>query len=99
MQEFVGKRVAANYWRGRESVGGKLGFDKTGMTFDSHALNFQTGSQRIDYRDIVALEPHRTLGIVNNGLTVRTADGAEHRFVINRRRQVIDFLNAQKVIR
>ncbi len=92
MRDFVGEQISANYWRGKESVGGKLSFDETGMTFTSHAFNFQTGSSRIEYRDIVGLEPHRTLGIVNNGLTVRAHDGTEHRLVINRRRHVIDFL-------
>lgn len=95
MPDFEGRRIAANLWRGREAVGGKLGFDKTGMTFDSHAVNVQTGSTRIEYGTIVGLDTHRTFGLINNGLTVRTSDGAEHRFVVNKRSQVIDFLNTR----
>lgn len=95
MHDYTGEKVAANYWRGAEALGGKLRFDETGMTFDSHRFNIQTGSTRIEYRDIAGLTTYRTFGLVNNGLTVRTKDGTAHRFVLNRRGRVIEFLTSR----
>lgn len=95
MRDFTGQRISANLWRGREAVGGKLGFDTTGMTFEAHSINVHTGTTRIEYRDIAGLDTHRTLGIINNGLAVRLTDGTEHRFVLNKRSTVIEFLTTR----
>ena len=93
MKNYIGQSILANYFRGAEAVGGKIHFDEYGMTFRSHAFNFQTGDTRIDYRDIASVGTRNTLGLVPNGLSVFTKDGFEHKFVIYHRKAVIEFLN------
>lgn len=78
MKNYIGKNILANYFRGAEAVGGKIYFDEVGMTFKSHAFNFQVGDTRIEYRDIVRAGPRNTMGIVPNGLSVFTRDRYEH---------------------
>lgn len=65
------------------------------MTFRSHSLNIQTGETRILYADIVRISKRNTLGIVPNGISVFDRNGFEHKFVINRREQVIQFLQSK----
>lgn len=92
MKEYTGTSIAANYFRGFEGVGGKLIFDETGMTFQSHAFNIQSGQTRIQYDQIRSVAKRNTLGIVPNGMSVFTIDGFEHKFVIYHREDVIAFL-------
>lgn len=93
--DYSGKHIAANYFRGVEAVGGKIYFDETGLTFKSHAINIQTGETRIEYEKISEVVKRNTLGIVPNGISIFTKDGFEHKFVINNRSKVIDFLNGK----
>lgn len=65
------------------------------MIFKSHALNIQTGEQVIAYAHIFKIAKRNTLGIVPNGISVFTEDGIEHKFVINNRDDVIEFLNSK----
>lgn len=65
------------------------------MIFTSHALNIQTGNTRIEYSQIVRLAKRNTLGIVPNGLSIFTKDNFEHKFVINNRQSVIEFLQSR----
>ncbi len=92
MKEYTGQSIVANYFKGIEAVGGKLFFDETGMTFKSHALNIQSGETRIQYDQISRISKRNTLGIVPNGMSVFTANGFEHKFVINHREDIIAFL-------
>jgi len=95
MRNYVGDSIAANFFRGVESVGGKIYFDETGFTFKSHRFNLQKGETRIDYPSIILIKRRNTLGIVPNGISVFTEGGFEHKFVINNREEVIEFLTAQ----
>ena len=95
MKNLIGSSIPANYFRGAESVGGKLLFDETGMTFSSHSFNVRTGETRIDYADVSLVRGRNTLGIVPNGVSVFTQDGFEHRFVVNGRDDVMAFITAQ----
>ena len=91
MRNYQGTTIPANYYRGWEAVGGKLIFDDFGMTFNSHALNIQTGSTRIEYRDIEHAMPKGFL----TGLSVYTKDGTEHKFVVYHRKALAEFLNSK----
>lgn len=96
MKDYVDKSIAANYFRGTEAVGGKIYFDKTGMTFKSHMFNIQRGETRIEYCEIDSVAKRNTLGIIPNGMLILTRDGFEHKFVINSRTKVIEFIS-QKI--
>ena len=85
-------KVAANLFRGPEAVGGHLFFDENEMVFTSHALNIQTGETRIAYADIAAVEKRNTLGLVPNGICVRTKDFAAFNFVLWNRKEIIPFI-------
>ncbi|MBQ3490464.1 MAG: hypothetical protein IJA86_07735 [Clostridia bacterium] len=93
MKDYRGKSVLANYYRGIEAVGGKLLFDASGMTFQSHAFNVQIGEIRIEYRDIMKAQVRGSL----TGISVFTKDSVEHKFVVYHRTDVIDFLNRMAV--
>ncbi len=93
--EYSGKSILANYFRGMEAVGGKIYFDDKGFTFKSHAVNIQTGDTRIEYIQIDYIKKRNTLGIVPNGISIFTKDGLEHKFVINSRKQVIEYIQSK----
>ena len=95
MRNLLGTSIPANYFRGAEVVGGKLLFDETGMTFQSHGFNVSTGETRIDYGEILLIKERNTLGIVRNGISVFTENGFEHKFVVNGREEIIEFLTMQ----
>ena len=95
MRNLIGSSIPANYFRGAEAVGGKLRFDETGMTFSSHGFNVSTGETRIDYADVVLVRGRSTLGIVRNGISVFTENGFEHKFVVNGREEIMEFMTAQ----
>lgn len=95
MRNLIGSSIPANYLRGAESVGGKLLFDETGMTFSSHNFNVRTGETRIAYIDVSLVRGRNTLGVVPNGISVFTQDGFEHRFVVGGRDEVMAFITAQ----
>ncbi len=92
MNDYIGKSINANYFRGIEAVGGKITFDEMGLVFKSHSFNLQTGETRIDYSQIRAINKRNTLGIVPNGIAIVTKDDINHKFVINNRNKVIRFL-------
>ena len=99
MNDYSGRSILANYFRGMEGVGGKLHFDEEGLTFVSHAFNIQTGETRIDYKQIKSVAKRNTLGIFPNGMSIFTNDGIEHKFVIYKRTVVIEFINQHIVPR
>lgn len=85
--------VAANLFRGAEAVGGKLTITDRRMLFHSHAFNLQTGSTEIVIENIQEVKKRNTWGIVPNGLSVRTKDGKEYKFVVWNRKKLIGFIN------
>jgi hypothetical protein len=95
VKDYIGNDISANYFRGIEAVGGKIHFDKTGLIFRSHAFNIQSGETRIEYSQITKITRRNTLGIVPNGISIFTKDNFEHKFVINNRNSVIEFLQSR----
>lgn len=74
--------VAANMFRGIESVGGRLSVTTQQLLFQPHALNIQSEPETILLSRIISVERCNTLGLVPNGMRVRCKDGAEYRFVV-----------------
>lgn len=95
MNDYTNSKIAANYFRGPEAVGGHIFFDENGMTFKSHSFNIQTGETRILYADIVKISKRNTLGLVPNGISVFDKSGFEHKFVIYHREQIIQYLQSR----
>ena len=95
MQDYIGQTIAASYFRGIESVGGKICFDDNGLNFQSHAMNIQRGDTRIEYSDVACLNKRNTLGFVPNGISILTKDGFEHKFIVNDRNSVLEFLHSK----
>ncbi len=86
------EKVAANYFRGNESVGGMLFFYQDRIIFKSHALNIQTGNTTLRYANMTETKEQKNLGI-SNGLLIYTTDGAEHRLVIHHRDEIKAFID------
>ena len=87
MKDFTGQSKMANYFRGIEAV------DK--LIFKSHVFNIQKGETEIKYSDIAEIQKRNTLLIAPNGISIVTKDGFKHKFVLNGRNKVIEFLNSK----
>ena len=90
--DYNGKTIVANYFKGVQSLGGKLTFDNEGISFKSHKLNIGNGEIRIEYSDIEKAEKRGFL----TGLNVTTKDGTLHKFVVYHRKDIIEYLESKK---
>lgn len=90
--EKVLKNVAANLFRGIEAVGGRMKITSQRVLFEPHEFNFQTKSAEILLEEITEVQKINTLGIVPNGLLIRTKTGEDYRFVVWKRKQLIALL-------
>jgi DnaJ-class molecular chaperone len=84
--------VAANLFRGIESVGGRLFLTPDTLLFKSHRFNLQTGETEIPMSDVREVTLKNTLGVVPNGLLVLTKDGKKYRFVVSGRQRIMEFI-------
>jgi hypothetical protein len=86
--------VAANLFRGPEAVGGRMQITTHRILFQPHAINIQKEPAEIDLKDVSEVGPRNTLGLVPNGLYVRTKDGTEYRFVVWGRGNLIKIIQS-----
>jgi hypothetical protein len=86
--------VAANLFRGAEAVGGRMQVTTHRILFKAHAINIQKEPAEIDLKEVVEVGKRNTLGLVPNGLYVRTKDGTEYRFVVWGRGNLIKIIQA-----
>lgn len=84
--------VAANLFRGWEAVGGRMKITDQRIFFEPHAVNIQTEVEEIPLNEVVEVTKRNTLGIVPNGLLVRTKSGREYKFVVWGRKRLIQLL-------
>ena len=89
-------RVRANLWRGREAVGGHLTVAGGKLSFRPHALNVQTQLLGLPLSQVAAVRAYRTFKLVPNGLAITTAGGAEYRFAVSHRKQVMAAIEAHR---
>ena len=80
-EEEMQFQTGANHFMGLEGVGGKLYLTNQRLVFKSHKLNFQKHELSILLSDISTVERYKTIGIIDNGLTV-TVGGKEEKFVV-----------------
>ena len=93
-EEVLIKTSAANMMRGWEGVGGRLFLTNRRLIFESHAINFQTGTSEIPLADVAGMEKGwaRFLGLplAPTSIAVKTLKGDESRFVVFGRQAWID---------
>lgn len=82
----------ANHFKGIESVGGKLYLTNKRLVFKSHKLNIQNHQLSILLTDIENIDRHKTLGLVNNGLSIKTSEGQTEKFVVEQIEKWINHL-------
>ncbi|MCO5287644.1 MAG: GRAM domain-containing protein [Chitinophagaceae bacterium] len=82
--------TGANHFKGAEAVGGKLYLTDKRLVFKSHKFNIQNHELSINLSDIDKVNRYKTLGLVNNGLSVTTIDNKTEKFVVQ---QIEEWLN------
>jgi hypothetical protein len=87
--------VAANLFRGIEAVGGRLKITSRRVVFEPHAFNLQKMSAEMFLSDIVEVSKRNTMGIVPNGLLIRTKAGVEYKFVVWQREKLIKIIQSK----
>jgi len=84
--------TGANHFKGAEGVGGKLYLTNKRLVFKSHKFNIQNHELSISLSDMDKVDRYKTLGLVNNGLTVTTTYNTIERFVVQQPGEWIDQL-------
>jgi hypothetical protein len=72
----------ANHFKGIEAVGGKLYLTNNRLVFQSHKLNIQNHQLSLGIADIQKVGRHKTMSIINNGLSVTSVNGSTEKFVV-----------------
>jgi len=82
--ESIKLYTPANHFKGLEGVGGILFLTNKRLYFKSHKINIQVHELTIPKENIKEAFKHKTLGIINNGLTVITSNGQKEKFVVEK---------------
>lgn len=78
----------ANHYLNGIAVGGNLYLTDNQLIFQTNILNFiQKHECIINLKDVTSIEFEKTLGMVNNGLLIRTENGLKEQFVVTNREQ------------
>ena len=91
---------AANHFLNGESVGGGLYLMNDKVLFKSHKLNIQNHELLLDINEVAEVHFYNTLGIIPNGLEIRTTNGKVEKFVVYKRKiwkQKIDKLGNNNI--
>ena len=75
-------KTGANHFKGAEAVGGKLYLTNKRLIFKSHKFNIQNHELSISLSNIEEVDRYKTLGMVNNGLSLTTIDNKIEKFVV-----------------
>jgi hypothetical protein len=75
-------QTGANHFKGAEGVGGKLYLTNKRLVFKSHKLNIQNHEFSTNLTDIEKVDRYKSLGVINNGLTITTKDKKVDNFVV-----------------
>jgi GRAM domain len=90
--EHVLFETPANHFKGVEGVGGKLYLTDRRLIFKSHKLNIQAHQLSVNLTDIKHVDRYKTLGVVNNGLSVTTTNNTTEKFVVEQVAEWIKYL-------
>jgi GRAM domain len=94
--EKIIKEDGANYFKGKEGVGGKLVLINNRLIFKSHKLNIQNHQDNFELQKIEKVEVTKTLGIFKNGLTIELRNKEMHKFVVDEPDEWINQIENQK---
>jgi len=74
------------------AIGGKLFLTEKRLIFNSHKFNLPNSTITIQLEDISEIIERKTIGIINNGLRIKTKNGLRYDFVVNDRNNWIEKL-------
>jgi len=99
--EKIIKSGPANFQKGIEQVGGKLYLTNDRIVFESHKLNFQSGTTQIKLEDISSVKKSWTkflgfIPLVPNSIKISTKEGKRFRFVLYGRSKWISAITKEK---
>lgn len=81
--ESVEYEAPANHFLNGEARGGRLYLTNRSLTFQPHGFNLQSTPVTIPRDEISGAQAGKTLGVIPNGLTVKTRAGAKDQFVVS----------------
>jgi hypothetical protein len=87
------KSGAANHFKNAEAVGGRLYLLNDRLTFKSHKLNLQNHELEIPLSHITQISTFNSLGIIPNGILIKTIDNQNFKFVVTGRKEWMEQLN------
>ena len=90
--EHILFETPANHFKKIEGVGGKLYLTNKRLIFKSHKLNIQNHQLYIQLTDVSNVDRYKTLGLVNNGLSITTIDNKIEKFVVEQVESWIKYL-------
>jgi phosphate/sulfate permease len=94
--ESVLFETPANHFKGIEAVGGRLYLTNKRLIFKSHKLNIQVHELSIDLGEIKSADRHKTLGLVNNGLSITTSQSVTEKFVVEQVEEWVNLLTVKR---
>jgi phosphate/sulfate permease len=89
------KYGAANHFKNAEAVGGRLYLLNDRLTFKSHKLNLQNHELEIPLKHIEKVSTFNSLGIIPNGIVIKTIDSQNFKFVVTGRKEWMELLHAK----
>lgn len=94
--ERIIKQAGANYFIGKEGVGGKLVLTDRRLMFKPHKFNVQKQQAEFQLTEIERLELARTLRFMRNGLSLETAGRGVHKFIVDEPHSWMETILQQK---
>lgn len=95
MKNFLNKSINANYFSDHGTLTGKLLFRKDGFLFNADNVNGTLQMNHILYSDLLSVEYKNTLGIVPNGLLIKTKNAVIYSYAMFDRKDVKAFLDSK----
>lgn len=77
-------QTPANHFKGAEGVGGSLCITDKRLLFKSHNLNIKNHELSISLLEIATVDRYKTLGLINNGISVHLANNSTEKFVVDK---------------
>jgi len=90
------KEGSANHFKNIEGVGGWIYLTNNRFIFKSHPINIQRHELTIPISDIIEAKTSLTLGIIPNGLQLKTGEGKTEKFVVENRKEWVKLIKNLK---